>query len=239
MSSPRKPDPKRDTIALQRALGTAPFHAYPLPSSEPPPEAQAEAPQVGIPIEVLAQVIGEAEEVLEVMRPRIGALVRALAAGEAQPSALDTLFAGVSEGERSFTLRLSLALAESPDAARKARIAQQQFLQAERDLAIAKDAHARFLAADCRAGEVEGFSVTKFRGALYPLHNLALTFEGHALLQSLFPRPRNQVATRSLEKGEGLQDPAAGAIAAEGTRASMVERAMRWLQDLLEDMRSL
>lgn len=195
MSSQGGPDPRRDTHALRRPNGTAPFDAYASTAPAVDPLAATDAP---VQREALAEAIAEAEPLLATLRPRIGALARADAANAPNRPSLDDLFEGASEGERTFTLQLARVLSERPEATRLSRIAQQQFRQAEQELATAQEAHAQFLAASIDVGQVSGFSVTKFRGALYPLYNLAVTFQGIPLLDSLFPRTRGPVATRPL-----------------------------------------
>lgn len=240
MTSSRDPRPRRDTFALPQAHGTSPFgrplphdamgrsrrDAYALPEGAPLPGAGA----ASLSIEPLAQVIREAEELFAVLRPRIEALWRALEALGASEDALDDLFDEVSEGERSFTLKLSENLEASHEAERKARIALQQFQQAEEELAIAQEAHAQLLSGKPDASVPEGFSITKFRGMLHPLHNLGLVFEGQPMLQRLFPRSRSQVATQPLEKGEIFQEvpyaPPPGA-------SSWVQRAWSWLRGIM------
>ncbi|HEY9900724.1 MAG TPA: hypothetical protein V6D00_16210, partial [Pantanalinema sp.] len=187
-----------DTHALRRPNGTAPFDAYAGTAPAPEASAGSEAP---VRREALAEVIAEAEPLLSTLRPRFAAIARADAANAPDRPSFDVLFEGASEGERTFTLQLARVLSERPEAARLARVALQQFQQAEQDFALAQEAHAQFLAARLEVGQVTGFSATKFRGALYPLYNLCVTFDGVPLLESLFPRSRGPAATRPLNAG--------------------------------------
>lgn len=191
--------PGRDTHALRHPSGTAPFDAY---ASTPQP-LEAVGAEGSVRREALAQVIQEAEPLLALVAPRLGAIARADAANAPNRPSFDVLFEGASEGERAFTLQLARVLSERPEATRLARIALQQFRQAEEDLALAQAAHAQFVEAGLEVGAITGFSVAKFRGALYPLYNLSVTFEGIPLLESLFPRSRAGMATRPLMAAGG------------------------------------
>lgn len=231
MSSQGRPGSRRDTHVLKRAHGTASFDAYAGSGATAPQAAEpADAP---VRRDALAETIQEAEPLLAALRPRIGAIARADAANAPNRPSFDELFEGASEGERTFTLQLARILSERPDAARLARVAQQQFQQAEQEFAIAQEAHAQFLAAQLEVGQVTGFSVTKFRGALYPLYNLALTFQGIPLLESLFPRTRGPAATRPLNtlgtspKTQALKVPGPQPRAAP---PSVLQRAGDWLR---------
>lgn len=218
MPAPRDPHSRRDTFALGRARSTGSFDAYPIAGNGAAPEA-ASAP---VRAEELAEAIREAEELFGAMRPRIGALARALETLE-DPSA--DPFEDVSAGEQAFTLRLADALRNSPDATRKARIAVQQFHLADAELANAKDAQA--------GSEPAEFSITKFRGMLHPIYNLSLTFHGYPLLQSLFPRARSQVTTRPLSAEPSTAPASQPATSPPSGSGSLMQQAIGWFRGFL------
>lgn len=147
-------------------------------------------------------MIREAEALILPLRPRFGALSRALSASAASQAELATLFAGVSDGERAFTMQLAHELKGNPEAERKARIAEQQYQRAETELKTALRIRERFQAHHVSEVAVPGFSPTKFRGMLYPLSNLALHFAGLPKLERLFPVARSQVQTQPLQEIE-------------------------------------
>ncbi|MNX76494.1 hypothetical protein D3C86_1080050 [compost metagenome] len=233
MSSQRGSDPQRDTQALRRPNGTASFDSFASSAAASDALSATETPTQRA---ALAEAIAEAEPLLATLLPRITAIARADAANAPNRPSFDELFEGASEGERAFTLQLARILSEHPEAARRARIACQQFQQAEQDLAIAKAAHAQLVASQLDAGPVAGFSVGKFRGTLYPLYNLAMTFEGIPLLESLFPRTRGPAATRPLNMlgaPPKTQELKPTAPAPEAPPLSTMQRFGDWLVKVL------
>ena len=229
MPSPREPQSRRDTFSLGRARSTGSFDAYPIAANGGTPEASA-AP---LRTEELAEAIREAETLFAAMRPRIGALARAL---DALNGLSPDLFEDVSEGEQAFTLRLADALRDSPDATRKARIATQQFDMADTELGNAKAAHAQLTAGAAGETPESGapeFSITKFRGMLHPIYNLSLTFHGYPLLQSLFPRARSQVTTRPLSSESPPAQAGSPETAPRSESASLMQQAIGWFRGLV------
>ncbi len=213
MASPRQPDSRRDTRGLPRARGTTRLDSYAYPAETPSAASES------LSQEALGQVIMEAEALLVTLRPRFGALGRALATLTAEASSLDDLFTGVSEGERVFTMQLAQVLGDNPDAVRMTQIAQQQYQQAEHELAMARDPQ-----------KASGLSASKFRGTLYPLYNMGVTFTGIPTLERLFPRPRSQAETRPLSKSE--PDPKQGFDSGQLTdqAAELLKHAATWLR---------
>ncbi|MNR75372.1 hypothetical protein D3C72_60020 [compost metagenome] len=226
MPSPREPHSRRDTFSLGRARSTGSFDAYPIASNGGAPEAVA-AP---LRAEDLAEAIREAETLFAAMGPRVAALARAL---EALNGLSSDLFEDVSEGEQAFTLRLADALRDSPDAARKARIAKQQFDMADTELGNAKEAHAQLAAGAAGESGVPEFSITKFRGMLHPIYNLSLTFHGYPLLQSLFPRARSQVTTRPLTSDSNPVQASSPATPPRSESGSLMQQAIGWFRGLV------
>ncbi|MBO9541257.1 hypothetical protein J7643_11770 [bacterium] len=174
---------------LQRSRHTAPIDPSALAGARPDaPLRSAE----------LAQAIAEVEPFLRSMQPRIKAVERALAACPGSEQTHDEVFAGVSAGERKFTLQMTQLLTSRPDVLRKARIAVQQYQVASRSFQEAQEVHAQFLAADLAIGRVEGFSLSKFRGAIHPLYNFCLSFRGVPLFEPLFPPLEGPATTKPL-----------------------------------------
>lgn len=57
---------------------------------------------------------------------------------------------------------------------------------------------ARFQAARLEAGQVEGFSINKYKGAVYPLYNFYFSFQGLPVLGGLFPFVNRPAPTQLL-----------------------------------------
>jgi hypothetical protein len=89
-------------------------------------------------------------------------------------------------------------LANRPEVARKARVALQQYEVAYRHFQEAQQVHTQFLAAGLAVGRVEGFSLSKFRGALHPLYNFFLVFRGVPHFEPLFPPMEGPATTKPL-----------------------------------------
>ncbi|HEY9897866.1 MAG TPA: hypothetical protein V6D00_01680 [Pantanalinema sp.] len=188
MSKQGPPHRHRQTDVLQRSLHTAPLGGGPS-------AARADAPIRGTD---LAEAIAEAEPLFRSLQPRMKAVERALAACPPCEQGLDVVFAGVSAGERNFTLQMTQILANRPEVARKARIVLQQYEVAYRHLQEVQQVHTQFLAAGLAVGRVEGFSLSKFRGALHPLYNFFLVFRGIPHFEPLFPPLEGPATTKPL-----------------------------------------
>ncbi|HEY9900272.1 MAG TPA: hypothetical protein V6D00_13950 [Pantanalinema sp.] len=180
-----------------RARGTAPLDGY-VPS-QPSAQGTGALDQV-LRREDLAREIAQGEKVVSTMRPRIKALDRAIAAHIAPSEALDEVFIGVVESEREYTMRLANQVAATPERLRQAQVLVTQFRLAEQALVEAKAAEAQFAAANLAVGRVEGFSLTKFKGCLYPLYFFATVFPGIPILESLFPHMRLPAQTQPLSR---------------------------------------
>lgn len=191
MVSPEHPDSDRPR-GLSRARGTMPLDGYASGS------AGADAV---VRREDLAREIAQGEKLIAALAPRLSALERALAASGPLNRPLDELFAGVSPNERNFTMQLSRVLADRGEVCRKAQIVLQQFQGASQGLKEAQEVHAQFLAGQLELGRIEGFSLSKFKGSLYPLYNFAKVFAGLPMLEQLFPAIAPPAATRSLAAG--------------------------------------
>lgn len=224
MTDPRPPHPP---TGAPRARGTTRLDGYAFSAATPPrvaPEAVAR--------ETLAEVIREGEGVLSVLRPRFGALARALQALALDGEALEGLYAGVSTAERDFTTQLAAELRAHPEGQRKARIAYQQYQQAESELALAKN-----------PDSLGSFSASKFRGMLYPLYHVGMGFIGMPLMTQLFPKPQ-------VQQTQPLSAPAhAPALAPEGDpgnrarqlgdqAAEITKRATGWLRNVYDSFTS-
>lgn len=194
MSSPGNSDPDRVRGLGQRARGTMPLDGYAAGSSGGDPVVRRED---------LAREIAQGEKLISALAPRISALERALEVDAPLNRSLDELFAGVSPNERNFTMQLSRVLASRSDVRRKAQIVLQQFQVASQGLREAQEVHAQFLAAQLELGRIEGFSLSKFKGGLYPLYNFAKAFEGAPMLGQLFPAIASPAATRPLSMSPG------------------------------------
>ena len=221
MTDPRPPQPGRPA-GTPRARGTTRLDGYAFSAATPrvAPEAVSK--------EALAEVIAEAEGMLKVLRPRFGALARALQALAQDEAALDALFAGVSPEERGFTTRLVAELEAHPEGQRKARIAYQQYQQAEAELAIAKNPES-----------LEGLSASKFRGTLYPLYHVGVAFIGMPLMAQLFPKPRAQ-ETQPLNAPPAAPprateaDPGSRPRPLSDQAADLSKRATGWLRNVYD-----
>lgn len=148
--------------------------------------------------EDLAREIVQGEKLIKGYAPRIAALERALAVSAPLSCPLDELFAGVSASERTFTMQLAQVLAERSEVRRQAQIVLQQYHLAAQSLNEAQEVHEQFLAGRLEVGRVEGFSLSKLKGSLYPLYNAAKSFEGVPMLGQLFPVIRSSTPTRPL-----------------------------------------
>lgn len=204
-----------------RARGTAPLDGFSSGSGPLP------APGTGEQIlhrNVLESEIAHAAGVLSTMRPRARVLYRALAALEASPGELDGIFAGVIEAELAYSLEIAVQFKEDPELRRKAQILVRQFAVAEESLREAEEAHAQFVAGQLEVGLVEGFSLSKFRGSLYPLYNFAVAFAGRPILGSMFPPMRKPSLTQPLP-------PLPAVVPAESAGADALDRLTRVVKE--------
>ncbi|MNX47159.1 hypothetical protein D3C86_777100 [compost metagenome] len=230
------PPPRRQTDVLQRSRHTAPLDPSALASARPDtPLRSAE----------LAQAIAEVEPFLRSMQPRIKAVERALAACPDSGQTLDEVFAGVSAGERRFTLQMTQVLAGRPDVTRKARIAVQQYRVAAQSFQEAQEVQAQFLAAGLAIGRVEGFSLFKFRGAIHPLYNFCRAFHGVPHFEPLFPPLDGPATTRPLAAAATPEAPANPAplerlsqLLKEHPRLAPVEPVLQQGLDLLQKVQA-
>lgn len=230
MTTPRNPDPRRGTGSIPRPRGTGPLDAFEVMSKAPPLPGDNQV----VRRDALAEAIHDAEALLGMLRPRFGSLGRALDARHTVPEALDALFQGVSSGERTFTLQLSALFGKNPDAERKARIARQQHDHAEKELANAREVLASLQSLQLEQRVVPGFSLSKFRGSIYPLHNLAITFAGIAMLERLFPPPqaKAQPQTQPLTPQEVQAVEREGSPSEENAAAILTKRASAWIRGI-------
>lgn len=183
------PPPRRRTDVLTRSNQTSPLDGAALAA------ARLNAPLRG---DDLAEAIAEVEPLLRSMQPRLKAVERALSACPGSGQTLDEVFAGISAGERNFTLQMTQVLTNRPDVMRKARIALQQYRMAAQSFQEAQEVQAQFQAAGLAIGRVEGFSLTKFRGAIHPLYNFYRVFQGVPHFEPLFPPLEGPATTRPL-----------------------------------------
>lgn len=176
-----------------RARGTAPLDGF-TSTSGPlvPPTDQV------LRRNVLESEMGHGEMVLSTMRPRVRVLERALDAIGMPEEDQVALFAGVPESEQEYTLEIAVMFIEEPELRRKAQILVRQFAVAEEALQEAHAAHAQFVAAQLAVGRVEGFSLNKFRGSLYPLYNFSVAFAVQPVLGQMFPPLRKPSLTQPL-----------------------------------------
>ncbi|MBO9541777.1 hypothetical protein J7643_14400 [bacterium] len=191
----------RGSGQLQRARGTAPLDGY--MASQPAATGTGPLDQV-LRREDLMRELAQGEKLVSTLRPRVKALDRAIAVHVAPEDALDEVFIGVTESERNFTMRLSRVVAESPARLRQVQVLVTQFRLADQALAEAKIAAQQFEAANLTVGRVEGFSLTKFKGSLYPLYYFSTMFPGVAMLESLFPHMRQPAQTQPLSRTQPL-----------------------------------
>lgn len=184
-----QPDPPR-------ARGTAPLDGFTSTSGPltPPPGEQV------VHRSVLAAEVAHGQKVVSTMRPRARVVERALEAAETPVAEQDRIFGGVIESEQAYTLEIAVQFVEDPDLRRKARILVRQFTVAEESLAEAEAALAQFTAGNLEVGLVEGFSLSKFRGSLYPLYNFSVVFAGRPILGVMFPPMRKPSLTQPLTK---------------------------------------
>ena len=230
MTNKQNPEPKRGSGALPRARGTGPLDAFEVMAKAPPLPDDGQV----VHRDALATAIAEAESLLTMLRPRFGSLGRALDARDMTGASLEALFKGVSTGERTFTMQLSRLFGSNPDVERKARIARQQYQHAEKELANAKEVLARFDARQIDERVVPGFSLSKFRGMLYPLHNVASTFAGIQMLDRLFPTTQNKAKTQPLPADEVMEARESASRADDGPPTTLVERASTWLRGIYD-----
>lgn len=147
---------------------------------------------------VLATEVEHGERVVNTMRPRIRVLDRAIASIGAAEEDMSRIFTGVIENEQAYTLEIGVQFMEDTELRRKAQILVRQFALAEESLLEAQDALAQFEAAQLEVGKVEGFSLSKFRGSLYPLYNFSVVFAGRPLLGKMFPPMKKPSFTQPL-----------------------------------------
>jgi len=176
-----------------RARGTAPLDGFTSTSGPlPPPTEQV------VRRHVLAAEISHGETVVSTMRPRVRVVERAIAAIGKSEEEMLAIFAGHTEGEQAYALEVAVQFIEEAELLRKAQILVRQFTVAEEALQEAKEAHAQFVAAQLEVGLVEGFSLNKFRGSLYPLYNFSVIFAGRPILGQMFPPMRKPSLTQPL-----------------------------------------
>lgn len=173
----------------RRASGTRPLDAF--AAGTPTPDAVVRR-------EDLAREIVQGEKLITGFAVRVAALERALAASAPLNRSLDELFAGVAANERAFTMQLTRVLAERSETRRQAQIVLQQYQMASQALKEAQEVHGQFVASQLEVGRVEGFSLSRFKGSLYPLYNFAKVFEGVPMLGQLFPVIRPSTPTMPL-----------------------------------------
>lgn len=200
MTHPFQPDPPR-------ARGTTPLDGF-VSSSGPLPPAGEQI----LRRNVLEAEIAHGDKLLSAMRPRTRALERALTVLEAPEGELEGIFRGVSGAEQAYTLEIAVQFKGDPELRRKAQILVRQFAVAEEGLLEAKEAHAQFVAGQLEVGLVEGFSLSRFRGSLYPLYNFSVAFAGRPILGALFPPMRKPSLTQPLSP---LPDRAPEPVAAD------------------------
>lgn len=210
---------------MPRARGTAPLDGY-VPTT-PGSHGTAPLDQV-IRREDLLREIAQGDKVVSTMRPRIKAMERAIAASTAKPEAIEQVFIGLTHSERDFTMRLSRVMTETPERLRQCQVLLTQFRLADQALAEAVAADDQFEAAGLAVGRVEGFSLTKFKGSLYPLYFFATIFPGVPMLESLFPHMRLPAQTQPLSSTQPLPAPVQGELGV----AEPMEKLGRLVGDL-------
>lgn len=188
-----------------RARGTTPLDGF---SSTSGPLVTPPSEQI-LHRHVLASELAHGEKVIYTMRPRARVLERALASIGASEEAMTEIFAGVIESEQAYTLEIGVQFLEDADLRRKAQILVRQFAVAEESLKEAQDALAQFDAAQLQVGLVEGFSLSKFRGSLYPLYNFSVAFAGRPILGKMFPPMKKPSMTQQLTPPPVMPAPVA------------------------------
>lgn len=237
MSQPPQ-QPRR--IPSPRARGTAPLDGF-VASSGALPLSETAPLDAVIHREGLQGELAQAEKLVSTMRLRVRALERAVVLSGTPPEVIEGLFAGVSEYERAFTHQIAKVLAESPDRLRRARIVITQFQGAERALEEAAAVYEQFLAGGLAVGKVEGFSLSKFKGSLYPLYNFATAFAGLDLLGDMFP-PMRPPVTQSFSPSAGYAAPNTPPDSAQTPAGSLLDRGFGWFkkaQDAVDTLRRL
>lgn len=177
-----------------RSRGTAPLDGFTSTSGPlaPPPGEQV------LHRHVLAGEVAHGEKLIVTMRPRVRVLARAIESIGASEEELNRIYAGVIESEQAFTLEIGVQFLKDVDLRRKAQVLVRQFAVAEDALKEAEDALAQFDAAQLTVGLVEGFSLSKFRGSLYPLYNFSVIFAGRPILGAMFPPMKKPSLTQPL-----------------------------------------
>ncbi|HEY9857749.1 MAG TPA: hypothetical protein V6D05_18530 [Stenomitos sp.] len=188
----------------ERARGTSPLDGFKATSGLPPAEQILRR-------HVLEAEIAHGERLVSTMRPRVRVVERAIAAIGKSEDEMRAVFAGHTEAEQAYALEVAVQFIEEAELLRKAQILVRQFTVAEEALEEAKAAHAQFVAARLEVGLVEGFSLNKFRGSLYPLYNFSVIFAGRPILGQMFPPMRKPSLTQPLTPPAAPAEPAADA----------------------------
>lgn len=187
-----------------RARGTAPLDGF---TSTSGPLVAPQTDQI-LRRGVLESEVRHGDRVISTMRPRVRVLERAIAAIGMPEQEQLALFAGVTDQEQLYTLEISVQFIDDPDLSRKAQVLVRQFAVAEEALQEARMALAQFEAARLEVGRVEGFSLNKFRGSLYPLYNFSVAFAGRPILGQMFPPMKKPSLTQPLPPLSAVQPPA-------------------------------
>lgn len=152
----------------------------------PPEGLGGEGAATHLVLAELQEAIARGESLLSVLAPRMAVMRRAVAILAPDASA-EALCAGISAGERNFTMQAVEVLSARPDVCRRAQVILGQYELACRALNEAQELRASFLVAGLTEGMVGHFNLARFRGTMHPLYNVPMTLDGVPVLSRLFP----------------------------------------------------